>query len=59
MALTKQTKNAYKQRNKHATSLTISLLDRSNFVILLCLTPNNFTHQGRATGWERIFKQKT
>ena len=26
------------------------------FVILLCLTPNDFTHQGRASGWERVKK---
>ena len=24
------------------------------FVILLCLTPDNFTRQGRASGWERV-----
>ena len=24
------------------------------FVILLCLTPDNFTHQWRASGWERV-----
>ena len=25
-----------------------------HFVILLCLTPGNFTHQRRASGWERV-----
>ena len=25
-----------------------------HFVILLCLTPYDFTRQGRASGWERI-----
>ena len=24
------------------------------FVILLCLTPDDFTHQGIASGWERV-----
>ena len=24
------------------------------FIILLCLTPENFTSQGRASGWERV-----
>ena len=24
------------------------------FVILLCLMPNDFTHQGRASRWERV-----
>ena len=24
------------------------------FVILLCLTPDDFTYQGRASGWERV-----
>ena len=24
------------------------------FVILLCLTPDDFTRQGRAFGWERV-----
>ena len=24
------------------------------FVILLCLTPDDFTRQGRASGWERV-----
>ena len=24
------------------------------FVILLCLMPNDFTHQWRASGWERV-----
>ena len=24
------------------------------FVILLCLMPDNFTHQGRASGWEKV-----
>ena len=24
------------------------------FIILLCLMPNNFTHQWRASGWERV-----
>ena len=24
------------------------------FVILLCLTPDDFTHQWRASGWERV-----
>ena len=23
-------------------------------VFLLCVTPDNFTHQGRASGWERV-----
>ena len=26
----------------------------NSFVILLCLTPDDFTHQGRASGWERV-----
>ena len=25
-----------------------------HFVILLCLTPDDFTHQRRASGWERV-----
>ena len=25
-----------------------------HFVILLCLTPDNITRQGRASGWERV-----
>ena len=25
-----------------------------HFVILLCLTPDNITHWGRASGWERV-----
>ena len=24
------------------------------FIILLCLTPDYFTHQGRGYGWERV-----
>ena len=24
------------------------------FTILICLTPDNFTHQWRASGWERV-----
>ena len=24
------------------------------FIILLCLTPDDFTHQRRASGWERV-----
>ena len=39
-------------------TLTLSFLDRpktSPFVILLCLTPDDFTHQGRAsTGWKEL-----
>ena len=27
------------------------------FVILLCLTPDDFTRQGRASGWERVKKK--
>ena len=23
-------------------------------VILLCLTPDDFTHEGRASGWEKV-----
>ena len=36
--------------------LTLSFLDQPNcpFVILLCLTPDDVTHQGRASGWERV-----
>ena len=26
----------------------------SSFVILLCLMSDDFTHQGRASGWERV-----
>ena len=26
------------------------------FVILLCITPDDFTHQGRASGRERVYK---
>ena len=41
----------------HLSSLTLSLAPRltktSPFVILLCLMPDNRTHQGRASGWER------
>ena len=34
--------------------LTLSLPDQSKPVPLLCLTPDDFTCQGRASGWERI-----
>ena len=37
--------------------LTLSLPDQPKlvpFVILLCLTPDDFTHQGTASGWERV-----
>ena len=27
---------------------------RRSFVILLCLMPGDFTHQGEASGWERV-----
>ena len=41
----------------HLSSLTLSLAPRlaktSPFVILLCLTPDDRTRQGRASGWER------
>ena len=40
-----------------SSSLTLSLPDRIltvPFVILLCLTPDDFTHQWRASGWERV-----
>ena len=46
-------------RKSENQALTPSLLDRPNlakiepFVILLCLTPDNFTCQQRASGWER------
>ena len=30
------------------------LTKTGSFVILLCLTPDNFTHQGRASGWESV-----
>ena len=26
----------------------------SPFIILFCLMPNNFTHQGKACWWERV-----
>ena len=28
------------------------------FVILLCLTPDDFTHQWGASGWERVKKMQ-
>ena len=44
--------------------LRVTLMDRvpahsrtsywEAWVILLCLTPDNFTRQGRASGWERV-----
>ena len=36
-------------------ALTFPLPDRPKpFVILLCLTPDDFTRQWRASGWERV-----
>ena len=29
-----------------------------HFVILLCLTPDNFTRRRRASGWERVKSEK-
>ena len=37
------------------TSLFINLLCQRK-TILLFLTPDDFTHQGRASGWERVKK---
>ena len=33
------------------------LAKTNSFVILLCLTPDDFTCQGRASGWERVKEQ--
>ena len=30
----------------------------SHFVSLLCLTPDDFTRQGRAPGWERVKREE-
>ena len=39
-------------------TLTFSLPDRPKLspllLFLLCLTPDDFTHQGRVSGWERV-----
>ena len=35
----------------------IRLAKTGPFVILLCLTPDDFTRQGRASGWERVKKE--
>ena len=49
--------NMFSQISSLAFTLTLSLLERpkaDTFVILLCLTPDNFTCQRRASGWERV-----
>ena len=41
----------------HLSSLTLSLLDwpkLAPLLILLCLTPDNFTRQRRGSGWKRV-----